>query len=480
MTAEILPANCEHCRVLVVGDVMLDRYWQGVASRISPEAPVPVVNISDTVLKLGGAANVAMNIAALDANVSLLGLVGQDDYAVEVENLLLKNRIESRLLPTHKPTITKLRVMGQNQQLLRLDFEKCFQSDDFEPLLMSYPAALEGVDVVLLSDYAKGTLYDVSTLIALARAKQIPVLVDPKGEDFLRYRGATLLTPNLKEFEAVVGPCVDRAEQIAKAQQLIEELDLTALLITLSHEGMLLVQRNQDPVCFAAKAREVYDVTGAGDTVIAVIATALAAGQTVSQAVELSNVAAGLVVAKLGSASVSVPELRRALQRSQDSLLGIVNEEELLQAVSDARCHNEKVVMTNGCFDILHAGHVQYLQEARALGYRLIVAVNDDDSVRSLKGESRPISTMGDRMEVIAALRCVDWVVPFSEITPQRLIESIKPDVLVKGDDYSIEEIAGSQAVLASGGEVQTLPLKPGCSTTGIVQRILKSEAEKV
>jgi D-beta-D-heptose 7-phosphate kinase / D-beta-D-heptose 1-phosphate adenosyltransferase len=465
--------------VMVVGDVMLDRYWYGSVKRISPEAPVPVVNVNNNILKPGGAANVSTNISSLGANVSLLGLIGDDEHGAALQRLLVEQGVATQLLQSTKPTITKLRVMEQYQQLLRADFEEFFEPSDCEPLPRHYQQLLGAADVVVLSDYAKGSLSQSQLLIQMAREQKKCVLVDPKGCDYLRYRGATLLTPNLQEFEAVVGHCANQAEMSAKGLRLMGELQLQALLVTLGKDGMLLLQCEQEPLHFQAKALEVFDVTGAGDTVIAVIAAALAAGEPLANAVGLANIAAGIVVGKLGSASVNVPELRRALLRQQHSLLNIVDYSELLQAVDDARSHNETIVMTNGCFDILHAGHVQYLQQAKALGKRLIVAVNDDSSVKALKGDARPINSMRDRMEVVAGLRCVDWVVAFSESTPEQLIARVKPDVLVKGDDYQIHEIAGSQIVLANGGEVKTLPLRVGLSTSGIIEKIAQ-EVEKV
>jgi len=479
MTALVFPSNLPQSRVLVVGDVMLDRYWHGHAQRISPEAPVPVVSVNETVLCPGGAANVASNVVALGASVHLMGLVGQDAHAEELRRVLQQQQIEATLLETAQPTITKLRVLGQQQQLLRMDFEAPFHFEDSEALCAAYCPALRHVGVVVMSDYAKGSLQSASAFIELARCAQVPVIVDPKGNDFSRYRGAYLLSPNLAEFEAVVGPCADLASRVERGMALIQELDLHALLITLGAEGMLLLSTDAEPLHLPTKARQVFDVTGAGDTVVAVLAATLAAGQSLAMAAQLANIAAGLVVGKLGSASVSLSELRRACQVEHNDLLGIVDQKELLAVVTDARSHGEKVVMTNGCFDLLHAGHVQYLKQARELGDRLIVAVNDDASIRRLKGDARPINALQDRLQLLAALRCVDWVVPFSESTPKDLISAIGPDVLVKGDDYTVSEIAGSEAVLAAGGVVTTLPLRAGCSTTAIVERIQQLEVEK-
>jgi len=297
------------------------------------------------------------------------------------------------------------------------------------------------------------------------------VLVDPKSRDFGVYRGASIVTPNLAEFEAVVGGCRDEQEVVGKGNALIARYDFEALLITRGEHGMTLLRRGSVPQHLPARAREVYDVTGAGDTVISVLAAALAAGEDLAQATALANLAAGIVVGKLGTATVSVPELRRALHQDGVMARGILSESQLLAAVEQSRGRGETLVMTNGCFDILHAGHVAYLAEARRLGDRLIVAVNDDESVRRLKGAARPVNALDHRMAVLAALQCVDWVVPFGEDTPERLICRVKPDVLAKGGDYRAEQVAGSACVTAAGGKVAILPYHHGHSTTSIIDR---------
>lgn len=468
----------DKARVVVYGDVMLDQYWYGDVSRISPEAPVPVVHVKKSELRPGGAANVARNIAALGVQVSLLGLVGQDQEADLLRQVLKQKNLRHHLISlTGYSTVMKLRVMGHEQQLIRMDFEKSFHDADDQALMAYFKQQLSEAQVVVFSDYAKGTLHQVAQLIEMARQQNVLTLVDPKSTDFARYRGASLITPNLKEFESVVGASANHEQIIQKARDLIAHYDFGALLVTCGKEGMVLVERAGDAFIIPARAREVHDVTGAGDTVIGVIASALAAGESLSVAAELANLAAGVVVGKLGSATVSVPELRRAIQAEQKTEMGILTEAELLLAVSDARAHGETIVMTNGCFDILHAGHIQYLNEAKTLGHRLIVAVNDDASVRRLKGESRPINSLAERMAVLAALRSVDWVVPFSEDTPARLIGCVLPDVLVKGADYQPHQIAGSDVVMANGGRVQTIKLREGCSTTRVIEQIVAGES---
>lgn len=459
--------------VLVVGDVMLDRYWHGTTSRISPEAPVPVVRVDQHEDRPGGAANVALNIAALGAPAYLVGVTGQDEAADALTDSLRAAHVQVRFQRiAQQPTIVKLRIMSRHQQLIRVDFEEPFDTDP-QALASDTAAMLAGVKVLVLSDYGKGALKNHQALIQLAKARNIPVLADPKGKDFSIYRGASLITPNLSEFEAIVGVCADDAELVAKGNELMARLDLGALLVTRGEHGMTLLRPAQPALHLPARAREVFDVTGAGDTVISTLAAALAAGEDLPQAVGLANLAAGIVVGKLGTAAISAPELRRAVQRSEGSERGVLSLEQLQLAIEDARAHGEKIVFTNGCFDILHAGHVTYLEQARAQGDRLIVAVNDDASVTRLKGPGRPINSVDRRMAVLAGLGAVDWVIPFSENTPERLLEQVRPDVLVKGGDYkSVDEVVGAQIVQGYGGKVRILGLVENSSTTAIVERI--------
>ncbi|WP_280564368.1 bifunctional D-glycero-beta-D-manno-heptose-7-phosphate kinase/D-glycero-beta-D-manno-heptose 1-phosphate adenylyltransferase HldE [Chromohalobacter sp. 48-RD10] len=467
----------EQARLLVVGDVMLDRYWHGGTSRISPEAPVPVVKVGESEDRPGGAANVALNIAALGAHAALAGVVGEDDNAA-----LLKASLEASDVSTHFhhspeiPTITKLRVMSRNQQLLRLDFEESLWEIDTQGLTERVEAALPDADVMILSDYGKGSLNRVETLIAIARQAGKRVLVDPKGHAFDKYRGASIITPNLGEFEAVVGPCPDDATLAEKGEQLRADLQLEALLVTRSEKGMTLIREGHAPLHLPTHAREVFDVTGAGDTVIGVLGLALAAGHGYPEAIMLANLAAGLVVAKPGTATLSIAELYTALHGDKLAEFGPIEEGALVDAVRAAKLRGERVVMTNGCFDILHAGHVAYLEQAKRLGDRLIVAVNDDASVARLKGPKRPINTLERRMQVLAGLSAVDWVVPFAEETPARVIAEVLPDVLVKGGDYRPEDIAGGEAVIDDGGEVQVLNFEDGVSTTAMIGTILDRE----
>ncbi|NOY62225.1 MAG: bifunctional D-glycero-beta-D-manno-heptose-7-phosphate kinase/D-glycero-beta-D-manno-heptose 1-phosphate adenylyltransferase HldE [Gammaproteobacteria bacterium] len=459
--------------VLVCGDLMLDRYWHGSTSRISPEAPVPVVHVGEAEERPGGAGNVALNISALGCHTVLLGLTGDDEAADALQRRLEGPNIHCDFERVADcSTITKLRVLSRHQQLIRLDFEDGFHHHPAENLLQRFTSALETADIAVLSDYGKGTLHAIQTLIAAARSARKMVLVDPKGNDFERYCGATLLTPNLAEFEAVVGHCANDEILVEKGEQLRATLQLEALLITRSEQGMTLIQRDQDALHLPTRAREVYDVTGAGDTVISTLAAALGCGETMANATALANLAASIVVGKLGTASIAPHELRRAVREQSEAQRGVIEEAHLATAIADAKAHGERVVMTNGCFDILHAGHVTYLEQARALGDRLVVAVNTDASVKRLKGEERPMNTLQRRMRVLAGLACVDWVVAFDEDTPTQLICHLLPDILVKGGDNNPMQIPGGDCVRANGGEVKVMEYIDNCSTTGLINTI--------
>ena len=460
-------------RILVAGDVMLDRYWFGATQRISPEAPVPVVHVRDTEERPGGAGNVAVNLASLGVHCSVLGITGDDSIADNLAKSMEQRGVHCRFTRLKQAsTITKLRVLSRHQQLIRLDFEESFGSFDGAPLLPAFKAELKDAQVVVLSDYGKGSLSAVQELISAARAAGKPVLVDPKGRDFGKYKGATLITPNLSELEAVVGECPSEAVIVAKGEKLRDELGLKALLVTRSEHGMTLLESSKPPLHLPTQALEVSDVTGAGDTVIAVLAAGLGAGLDFGAAAALANLAAGIVVGKLGAATVTSTELRLAAHSRSGS--GVLTEAAVVDAVAHARSQGERIIMTNGVFDILHAGHVTYLEEARRLGDRLIVAVNDDASVKRLKGDSRPVNGLANRMKVLAALSCVDWVTAFSEDTPERLICGLLPDVLVKGGDYEAKDVAGYGCVTKNGGEVKILPFIAGLSTTNVINAIKK------
>jgi D-beta-D-heptose 7-phosphate kinase/D-beta-D-heptose 1-phosphate adenosyltransferase len=466
--------NFKDKHILVVGDVMLDRYWHGGTSRISPEAPVQVVKVSNIEDRPGGAANVALGLAKLGVSVTLVGVVGQDENADILTQCLEKEGVNCRFIRSENlPTITKLRVMSRHQQLIRLDFEEREDSlSQNEALAKVVEECLPDSDAVIFSDYAKGALADVQTLIKLSNAANVPSFVDPKGNDFSIYQGATLVKPNLLEFEMIVGKCHSSKELEAKAKALREQFGWKALLVTRGEEGLILFSEGKPPFSLATAAKEVFDVTGAGDTVVAVLTAVYVTSKRFIDAVEYANQAAGYVVGKLGTASISAERLDAIMfQRSHSTNFGVLSPEDLLAQIKLAQMNGERIVFTNGCFDILHPGHVAYMKQAKALGDRLIVAVNTDASVKRLKGEKRPINNLIHRMSVLEGVGAIDWVTWFDEDTPKEIIEFLTPDVLVKGGDYTIETIVGAEHVLAHGGEVKVLTFVDGYSTTAIIEK---------
>lgn len=407
-------------RILVVGDLMLDRYWHGGTSRISPEAPVPVVLVRDDETRAGGAGNVALNVASLGARVSLIGIAGQDEAGEVLARSLAAAGVDCRLLtPPGARTITKLRVISRHQQLIRLDFEDGFAAAHTEALPEAFAKALEGVDAVILSDYAKGTLQNVEPLIRLARERGLPVIVDPKGRDFSRYAGATVVKPNLSEFEAIVGPCADDATFIAKGAALREELDLQALVVTRSERGVTILERGQPPCNLPTRAREVFDVTGAGDTVIAALGCGVAAGLSLHDATALANVAAGIVVGKLGTATVSTDELREALRAHAGGAQGLLAAAQVATALAQARAAGERVVVMFGPFEPFDVRRLGEIEAASRLGDRLLLIDLADD------GDD-------DALRLHAALRAVDWVVRLPGAEAEALLGSHAPDLVAR------------------------------------------------
>ncbi|WP_337842710.1 bifunctional D-glycero-beta-D-manno-heptose-7-phosphate kinase/D-glycero-beta-D-manno-heptose 1-phosphate adenylyltransferase HldE [Rheinheimera sp.] len=465
--------------VLVVGDVMLDRYFNGDSQRISPEAPVPVVKISKIEDKAGGAANVARNIAHLDGKVGLLGIIGQDSAGDSLLQLLESEHIESQLVRQHsRPTIAKMRVVSRQQQIVRLDQEESFSADDATALAEKFAAVLPLYDVVVFSDYAKGSLQQVQAMIRQAKAAGKIVLVDPKQADLTVYAGADIITPNLAEFRLAGGQTGSEQQMLESARAFMQKAELGAILLTRSEQGMSLITAS-DHHHFPAQVLEVSDVTGAGDTVIATLAVMLSAGFSLPEATELSNLAAGIVVGKVGAATVSPEELAQKLNKHlfRQGEHYQTPYDKVLQHIEFAKKAGERIVFTNGCFDILHAGHVRYLAQAKALGDRLVVGLNTDASVARLKGPQRPINSLEDRATVLSSLASVDWVVPFGDNaaendTPLHLIQQVNPDVLVKGGDYSIDTIVGADFVLQNGGEVQVLTFVDGRSTSKVIRKI--------
>lgn len=466
--------------VLVVGDVMLDRYWYGTIDRISPEAPAPIVKVNKVIEQPGGAANVAMNIAAIGAKSRLIGLTGVDETAQTLQKKLDKSNVIWNFVSLNTcSTIIKLRVISRNQQIIRLDFEKDFNHVNTMQIFKKIETYLPQCKILVLSDYAKGTLHYIEEMIRLARCCDIPVIIDPKGTQFSRYKGATILTPNMSEFEAIAGFCRNEKILISRAKEIVFDYDLSALLITRAEQGMTLFKRNEAPLYFPTKAKEVYDVTGAGDTVIGVLSASLSVGISLEQACCLANLVAGVVIGKTRIFMNKIIGMQKTIMyhhhKDIDMKFGILDEKILKTIILLVRSQGETIVMTNGVFDVLHAGHISYLVHAKKFGDRLIVAVNSDDSTRRLKGPTRPINTLEQRMLVLAALSVVDWVVPFDEDTPKRLIQSLSPDILVKGGDYQVCDVVGSKEVCDSGGKVYTLNFKTGCSSSRIIN-ILRDE----
>lgn len=468
--------------VLVIGDILFDRYLWGKVERISPEAPVPVVKLYKRSHMPGGAANVAANLSALGIKARLAGFVGSD-----YEGNLLLGELGSRKVETggvkrlpDRPTITKTRIIGGHQQVVRVDDEDL---SPYDPVMLENfmneiaPLVESGPGAVILSDYGKGLFSSDVTkrLITMCRKRKIPVLVDPKGTDFGRYSGATVMTPNQKEFSEALGRTADSVEDIVEGGVgMCRDMDLDFLVVTRGERGMILLDET-GYLDIRAHAKDVFDVSGAGDTVIATLAGALACGLPMDDSARLANLAAGIVVGKVGTAPVERNELLETLSLSEELLPAekvCGSAEELLPRVEKWRREGRSIAFTNGCFDIIHSGHIMYLEQSAREGDKLVVGVNSDASVRRLKGQSRPVNRERDRLSVLAALSCVDAVVLFEEDTPVELIDKIRPDVLIKGNDYTENEVVGASMVKSWGGRVVLVPILEGRSTTGIIERI--------
>jgi len=476
-------------RVLCVGDVMVDCFVGGAVKRISPESPVPVFSVDAREIFPGGAANVARNIAALGGGCTLIGVVGDDEAArhLTADLSATTNIRPAFAISPDRPTTEKTRFVAQGQHVLRVDREI---AGPISPAIAKDLLALVGQhigdhDVLVLSDYAKGVLTDeiIQTSIALAKAKGIPIVVDPKSKDLARYRGATVITPNSKEIEAATGidPSHDDAAAVAAAGLGMEQAGSEAILVTRAEKGMTLVQRDAAPVHIASCAREVFDVVGAGDTVIATLSLALGLGSNLEGAARAANVAAGIAVGRRGTSTVSQSELLDEMTKTDMTGKGlhaekILNQTEIVLRVQAWKRDGLRVGFTNGCFDILHLGHIRLLKFCRQNCDRLILGINSDASVRRLKGPDRPINPEADRAEVLAALGTIDAVIVFDEDTPLKLIELVEPDVLIKGADYAIGQIVGADLVMARGGKVLRFELVPGKSSTDLIS---KSKAKK-
>jgi D-beta-D-heptose 7-phosphate kinase/D-beta-D-heptose 1-phosphate adenosyltransferase len=461
--------------VWVVGDLMLDEYVMGAVDRVSPEAPVPVVRVRETEHRLGGAANVARQVAALGAKVSLAGTIGTDAAGDDLLRLCVTCRIDTRgvVRAAQRRTTRKLRVLGHSQQLLRMDWEDCTPCDAAVCAQMLAALGTEAPDAVILSDYAKGVLTPQIIAAITQRAGKVPVVVDPKSRDFTRYRGATTITPNLRELETASGKSLDPTHTdavAAAARPLIAAAGLSSMVVTLSEHGMLVVPADGAPIAVPASRREVFDVTGAGDTAIAVLTLSLAAGTSLPAAARLANAAAGVSVGQVGAVAVDADSIRSELTASPDAK--VLSRAELAARAVSWRLAGKRIVFTNGCYDLLHAGHLSLLHGAAKLGDILVLAINSDASVRRLKGPERPLVPQAERAALLAALACVDAVTVFDEDTPLATIEAVRPHVLVKGADYKADQVVGREVVEANGGRVALVPLLPQKSTSALVERI--------
>ena len=462
-------------KILVVGDLMIDHYLWGSCERISPEAPVQVVDISKETTVLGGAGNVINNLNALGAKVSVASVIGDDDNGVELISMLNAINVDSKNIVTQKSrkTSKKSRVIAVSQQVLRYDKESKndIESLSVDKIIDSISLNIDSYDMVILSDYGKGVLTDelCQSTIKLANDNGVKVLVDPKGSDFSKYKGAYLLTPNKKE--AILATSIEINDEATLKEALLKlkmECDLGISLITLSEDGIAIYDEGLK--VFPTVAKEVFDVTGAGDTVIASIAFALSSGKDIEETAKFSNLAAGVVVGKIGSATVTIDEIEEyeASLHKSTSDSHIKSFKDIDSIVSRCRANGKRVVFTNGCFDILHVGHVKYLQIAKSFGDILIVGLNSDESVSRLKGPTRPVNIAEDRAYLLAALEAVDFVVPFTEDTPHDLIKMIEPDVLVKGGDYEGKSVIGTEFA----GELKLVDFVDGKSTTKTIQKI--------
>ncbi len=469
--------------VLVVGDVMLDQFVYGEVTRISPEAPIPVLRVERETNMLGGAGNVVRNVTDLGGKPRLVSVIGADSAGTKVKSLLSQNNIPTDALVAVKDRATgiKIRYLAGNQQLLRTDKETVspVTTTIAKKLIGAAKRAMKGCRAVIISDYGKGALVPdvIESVIDVARARNLPVIVDPKGRDYWRYQGATLVTPNRAELAEAVGHAVTVESDIVDgAKTLVADYDLSAVLVTRSQDGMTLVSADGRVSHLAAEAREVFDVSGAGDTVVATIATAMAGGVGMKDAARIANVAAGIVVGKVGTASAFGADIISALHHQQTGSgdAKICDQKQLLERVKLWRQLGFRVGFTNGCFDLLHPGHVSLLQQARNTCDKLIVGLNSDSSVRRLKGPSRPVQNQASRATVLSSLATVDAVTIFGEQTPMKLIKAIRPDVLIKGADYTIDTVVGAEVVQEYGGEVFLARIETGHSTTGTISTLNK------
>lgn len=463
-------------QILIIGDIILDEYWFGDSKRISPEAPIPVVNINNKDFRLGGAGNVALNLSKIDKNVTLVSSIGKDEDGKIIKNILKKEKIKSYLKKINLgKSIKKLRVFSGHHQMMRLDFEGNKKNYEIK-LDQKLKKEINKSKIIILSDYNKGVLINIKKIINYAKSKSKRIIVDPKGSDFKKYKNTSILTPNMDEFINVVGEVKNNSQLIKKARYEIKKNNLEGMLVTQGKNGMTLIMKNK-VIHKNSIAQNVYDVTGAGDTVIATFSAYLNSGETYEKSLEMASIAASTVIKKIGTASINKKEIEEIYENKNKTLdkKFYKSNSEILNKIETLRAKNTKIVLTNGCFDMLHAGHIHLLESAKKLGDYLIVAINSDKSIQMLKGKKRPINKLSARIKIIKALSCVDLVVVFNELTPIKTIKMISPDILVKGADYKIKEIVGANFVKAKKGKVKTISIKRGFSTTRLIQKKLNN-----
>jgi D-beta-D-heptose 7-phosphate kinase/D-beta-D-heptose 1-phosphate adenosyltransferase len=475
--------------VLVVGDLMIDEYVWGHVNRVSPEAPVQIVESEREEHTLGGAGNVVKNLVSLEAQVFVSSVVDTGDTGTLIVKELRKLGLQSSgvFKNPDKVSSRKTRILSleNSQQILRVDRESALPiSEKDEHNILGYLDTHIGrFKAIVLSDYAKGVLTEslIQQIIARARGKDIPVIVDPKGSAYEKYRGASIITPNKREAETVLNTHIENDETLQRTgRSLLNRLKTDAILITLGKDGMVLFEKGRKTLQIPARRKEVFDVTGAGDTVISLLGLGVASGLPLREAIEIANIAAGIVVGKIGTATVTLQEIiDDVLQHTLYSSNKVLELKALNRIVEDRRSGGKQIVFTNGCFDILHMGHTSFLQQARQLGDLLIVGLNSDESVRRLKGPHRPVVPMKERAAILSSLAGVDYITIFDEDTPINLIRTLKPDVLVKGDDYKKEEVVGGEIVESYGGKVELIKLLKGVSTTSIIERIVQTARDE-
>ena len=443
-------------KITVIGDVMIDWYLHGESSRISPEAPVPVVKFKESKFQLGGAANVANNLKHLEIEPFLIGATGNDHFGSLLKEHLKAKKIKFNLTSEKSfQTICKQRLMSSNQQLARIDYEQYFHGSKLTNTFNTFIKNIAKTDLIIVSDYGKGTIFNARKLIQSAKKLKKKILIDPKGKDFTKYKGANLITPNKSEFENIMGKVGSKRDLANKAKKMLEHLNLESLIVTLGSEGMYVLKKSNKKIIgdfINAYPQEVFDVSGAGDTTISALGAALSEGNDIFSAAEFANLAASISVSKLGTSTVSIEEVT-SLETSKG------NKEQV-------------IVFTNGCFDIIHSGHLDLLKEARSYGDKLIVGLNSDKSISKLKGPERPIIGQSERKKILLALKYVDEVIIFNEENPLKLIKKLKPSILVKGADYTKEQVIGGEFVESYGGQIKLVKLAKGKSTSNIINKI--------